>query len=866
LVAQAGAGDFSTVFSPLDPNEPECYAALVSLRNLVHAMDSNQPSTQRRRSERIPESVPLIVRGIDLLGQPFEERTSTLAINLQGCRYSSKHHLPRNSWVTLEVPRSGEMRNVRARVAWIQRPHSVREFFQIGVELESPANIWGLESAPESWRDAVPLPGQESPWATKEAIMSDMTNPSRDFESASSTFAPGPVPEPGNPLLHNWRAEIEREATRAAESAAAQAGDRIRTAIEELEGFSSGLSAKQDEFLGALRAEFEASLAQARELLHELEGKAASLRAESEAAAESASRMAQARLQIEAAEAARASKPNNGAAQEETPGAEAATANWRVRLESEMAAAQAQWNELLQFSLDDSVERLARQLAGRSEEVLRGTEHTISNRFAELSDPLAQLTSEARQTLAGLRSTLDEEIARARSSLSEIEHSTSRLKDYSGRLEAASHDTLNELHRRLENILEAQTDEMRQRVERLANEAHERLGPALDALGQQLAERTMADVQSKVAPHVERVPELLRELSTRELQAEASLGLYRERLRQVTENNQREASTQLASTLADLRNDFESARREALVKWTEELEAGGVRASHAAAESIGRSSEWFQQEARARMQVLVEQMLATATSTFDEKTAEAAQQFEGKLNEQSAGRVAQIHLELDGVTNELSGRARSEIAVAAEAAAASFGQVLRGISEQESAQFTINSRAILAERQQEFGHFTAGAIENLERNASASIDRFRTQMASHVETFVGEGRNALASEFASMVEGFRADREAYKNEWAAGLDQLSAEAAAKHQERLQATSDSWVVSSVRRLNEHGQSAVESLIRSADKSLRDSCSKVFEDLAEMLRRTTSLADAVSLVQPPGYDSGPATPHQQSASGD
>jgi hypothetical protein len=823
-------------------------------------MDSNQ-HTQRRRSERISESVPVIVRGIDLLGQPFEERTSTLALNLHGCRYSSKHHLPRNSWITLEVPQRGEMRNVRARVAWIQRPHSVREFFQIAVELESPANVWGMEPAPESWRDVALRPGQENPRATKEPNMSEMTNPSNDFELASSALEREPAPEPGNPLLHDWKAEMEREAGRAAEWAATQAGDRVRKAIEELEGFSSGLSAKQDEFLGLLRREFEGSLAQARELLGELDKKAFNLRVESEAAAESTSRMAQARLQAEAAEAALAAKPAGAAPQEETATTEALAASLRERLQSEMAAAQTQWNELLQFSLDDSVERVAQQLAGRSEEVLRGTDQAISSRFAELNDPMAQLTDEARQTLSGLRSALEEEISQARASLAEIEHSTGRLKDYAVQLEAASHDTVNELHRRLENILEAQTDEMRQRVESLANDAQERLGPALDSLSQQLAERTISDVQSKIAPHVERVPELLRELSARELQAEGSLRLFRERLRQVAESNRHEASAQLASTLAELRSDFESARREALSKWTEELDAGGVRASHAAAESIGRSSEWFQQEARARMQVLVEQTLAAATNTFDEKTAEAARQFETKLGEQSAGRIAEIHRELDGVTNELSGRARTEMAAAAEAAAASFGQVLRGISEEEAAQFTTNSRAILAERRQEFEHFTADAMQNLESSASASANRFQERMASQIEASVAEGRTALASEFASMLEGFRADREAYKSEWAAGLDHSSAEAAAKHQERLQAASDSWIVSSVRRLNEHGQGAVDSLIQSADKSLRDSCSKVFEELAQMLRQTKSIAEAAGFAPPPGYDS-----HQQSASGD
>ena len=167
--------------------------------------------------------------------------------------------------------------------------------------------------------------------------------------------------------------------------------------------------------------------------------------------------------------------------------------------------------------LDDSIERVAQQLAGRSEEVLRGTDQAISSRFNELSEPLGQLTNDARQTLSGLQLALGQEIAQARASLAEIEHSTGRLKDYAGQLEAASHDTVNELHRRLENILEAQTDEMRHRVEKLANDAQERLGPALDALSQQLAEGTISDVQFKVAPHVERVPELLRELSAREL-------------------------------------------------------------------------------------------------------------------------------------------------------------------------------------------------------------------------------------------------------------------------------------------------------------------------------------------------------------
>ncbi len=88
----------------------------------MREVDFTQPSTERRRSERVSDSLPLIVRGVDLLGQAFEERTTTLALNLHGCRYASKHHLPKNTWVTLELPQSAERRNVRARVTWIHRP------------------------------------------------------------------------------------------------------------------------------------------------------------------------------------------------------------------------------------------------------------------------------------------------------------------------------------------------------------------------------------------------------------------------------------------------------------------------------------------------------------------------------------------------------------------------------------------------------------------------------------------------------------------------------------------------------------------------------------------------------------------------
>jgi len=109
---------------------------------------------RKRRSTRIVQAVPLVVTGVDALGRPFAERTSTLIINCHGCRYQSKHYVLKNMWVNLEVPHSEPghaPRRVRGKVAWIQRPRTVRQLFQVALELESPGNVWGIGFPPEDW-------------------------------------------------------------------------------------------------------------------------------------------------------------------------------------------------------------------------------------------------------------------------------------------------------------------------------------------------------------------------------------------------------------------------------------------------------------------------------------------------------------------------------------------------------------------------------------------------------------------------------------------------------------------------------------------------------------------------------------------
>ncbi len=107
-----------------------------------------------RRSTRVERTVPLVVLGQTKTGLSFQEKTSTVSFNLHGCRYPSRHEYPIGASVGLRVLQpDGESISpvIRAFVKSVHPPASPRELFQVGVELESPANIWNVSPPPSDW-------------------------------------------------------------------------------------------------------------------------------------------------------------------------------------------------------------------------------------------------------------------------------------------------------------------------------------------------------------------------------------------------------------------------------------------------------------------------------------------------------------------------------------------------------------------------------------------------------------------------------------------------------------------------------------------------------------------------------------------
>lgn len=214
------------------------------------ATSARYSGIEGRRSTRVDHPVTLMILGKNGLGQPFQEKTNSVSVNLHGCRYPSRHEYPVGSWVGIQViqpdgqPKSPLM---RAQVRSIHTPDSPRELFQIGVELENPANVWGVPAPPADWQKLVGGDLSTTHLSTggnlpREPVSGSPANggpqavPAQSSTAESAKQAAAPKTErfviTSDQLILSVRPKLQQAAEQAMQSAiAAQLDEAVRNAL-----------------------------------------------------------------------------------------------------------------------------------------------------------------------------------------------------------------------------------------------------------------------------------------------------------------------------------------------------------------------------------------------------------------------------------------------------------------------------------------------------------------------------------------------------------------------------------------------------------------------------------------------------------
>lgn len=894
---------------------------------MTESMASNDLDIQKRRSTRIAQSIPVTVVGVDALGQAFKERTSTVSVNCHGCKYQSRHYVPKSSKITIEIPRAesdAPPRIVEATVAWVQRPRTVRELFQIGVQFTVPGNAWGIAFPPADWfplpdeKDLsieIPVPSTKSakeplshPHPAPETPVIEMeprASASREPAEDNVRVLPGPAQAQDTMSVARQMARLLAEAKqhlrRTMQSDAAGAvAQEVRTAREQVEAHvrtavndaveqsvtkaaktsvqATVQSAVQTAVQGSLQQLVEKATQQVvqnalaafeqaqKSSTLEPEELDAQVRAAVERVVEkSAAKLAEQTIQrsvqqtvehavkqsvqhaVEQATAnlpiTRASAtviaPTEDVLRQLDEAGQARLAAWRKEIEdaagklqaqsrenlsAESEAATRKWREQFDQALTGASTQMSEQLNQISQAATARAEQEISARSASLRGLLDEAASEAQKNLEALCSGLNQERTRAEAVIGKADEAVQRAEETSAKMEEMSRAAYDETQKHLDGLLQSQTAELSRRVDDvIQKKAGELEGPINDAADSAL-KRLAEQVEQQLAPHYERARQSSEELANANQHAENALHQFRAQMHEVSEQALTASLEHMRQQSTELPAEFEQTCRAALTRVEEELETKTTDATHSTFEALYKAAEWYQKKAQTSMQSALEKMTEQSTAGMRERAAEVSRMFGSELDHYSRSYVEHAQGMIEEDAKEIKERTREQLEVTAKTVAASATDELRRITSESLVQFEEAAKASAEQTQ-------AG----MKKGADKALGEFDAHLEERMVQGATLARRHLEEQLKPLVEAFYARREAEQAAWLEQMQGSVEKSIEQYKERLENTSNSWLLASATTLGQHSKAVLETLSGAAEERLRDTCSDVFAGLGETLRQ-------------------------------
>ena len=678
---------------------------------------------RKRRSTRIVQAVPLVVTGVDALGRPFVERTSSLIINCHGARYQSKHYVLKNMWVKLEIPHSesGQApRSVRGRVAWIQRPRTVRQLFQVALELEIPGNVWGIAFPPEDWFGFDPQAERQITGEMPALLEAEQTSGETAERSVLSIEAELPPPAVGVDNLRQFPAPTSTT------DASLQLARQVTRLVAE---------AKQQLHTTAHEIVSQMAKAEQRDAFEQWEQKFAAARAEISNEAERALTRIQKEIdeRTRVAHAAAAEGLKSDLPGWVAPKLEQVTHDFTDRIAHAGTAQIAQQDQRL-AELSERVAGLLTQLEETGERLTQRAQETdakLAERVESVVRAIEETAKQTEQSAGAHRESLQAEAGAAREQI----HST-----------AAEAKTALEQH--VEQRLAGVQEQLQGSAEVAVTAAQERLAATL----QEHSDRLIAQLRENVSAESTRHSEELRQAAAR------TAAEVEQRLQQVREAAQSEtgnlhgAIERANAAIQDLDQFLPrvaSLQQQALAEFQSQLN-DALSLHH---NELQRRSDSLHEELSTRINLSFAAAAHDALARFDEEMRVAVEPHVNATNE-AVHRLAGGRSMLDAALTLQQDRIRNTADEAFAESLARFRDNLGTVEQllHESAQkITSQNLTELEGRAVDVRHHT---VDEMHKSAEWYEKKVQTQIAGLTERAVEHAGNQLREKAGEVSSVF----------------------------------------------------------------------------------------------------------------
>ena len=882
---------------------------------LSESLPSSDPGAQKRRSTRIVQAVPITVSGVDALGQPFKERTTTVAVNCHGCKYQSKHYVPKNSAISLEIPRqeaASPPRVATGHVVWVQRPRTVRELFQIGVEFETAGNVWGIAFPPGDWFpypedqiSAVPSSAETPPvephTAEDHAATIPFTTappekrPEMQVSSATLQVAPatpaakltppametfGATPAPAGSVdenkIHVMPAPAQSQEAQLAFSRqmakmVAEAKETLdktirrgaQTAInEEMTVVRQQLDAQLHETIEhAIKTSMErVSEAEVKKVVMQATLRTSAIVEEARKASESASAQLDAKIQRavqqtvgDATEKAAKDAAHQAAGQNlqqmveqavQRALAEQATASPSLQILSSPEAARKHLDEWKK-----NLEETAQGIRSQEIEQSRSAADSASRRWREefeaavaasskdLHETLTRVSQEAAtraereiaERSASFRAMLHEAVSGTQTSVqslgAELARERARAEETKEHLAETARSALEQTRRQLDDLLSAQREDISRRTDEIVAARAQQIEPVLRNSSQAALDRFAGEMDRQLAPKLEEAQRAASELADARETASRLPGDIRDQMQRISQKTLEESAERLRQETARSLAEFEQSRRASIEKIEEELEQKSSETQHATYDALLKASEWYQKKAQTSMQSALEKAAEQSVSTLRDRAGEISRLVTSELDHYRRTYVEHGKAEMEEAAKEVAELERKKLNENAETTNAALADRIHQAAAESLRKFQEASREAIEKARSDMEYNREGLVAEFQKK----IDERMTQGAEHAATY-------LQSQLVPLLETWETQREEERRAWTAQLRKAEEEAIEQYKIRLENATNSWLLASAATLGQNSQAVLDTLARTAEKRLRDTCSRVLAGMGDTLKQS------------------------------
>ena len=515
--------------------------------------------------------------------------------------------------------------------------------------------------------------------------------------------------------------------------------------------------------------------------------------------------------------------------------AEETQSQWHARLHADLSAATELWNHRIESSLESAAQRSAERLARNSQATAERLENELGSRISSFGKVFAEATAEAEQKLGALRTTVQGETARVQGTLAQIQSAAFGIDEHAAKFDAVSRNAQQELQRRAATVLEAQSRELARRAEGVLATWTEKLRPSLEAAGQQAVARLVPQIDRELAERLKPASQAYARLERGVASMDEALRHYQGVIATTSDQSVESTRGRLQETIDRMSREIEEAGRASSAKWLAEIDAKATETTHSTFESLFKTADWYEKKVQMQMQTATEKGIEQASAGLREKAGEISRLFASELDHYSRSYVEHAHSLIEETAREIFERAREQTSELAAESLVSFAQ-----------QAEVQAKATLADL-----HTQAGvALGQIDAQASAQLAQARTDIIKEGSSLSAEFREALSSDrkdalaaarrdlallTASSVAELRNEGRAQQAHLAHGLAAAGDQAINEYRKRLEAASNSWLLTTVTRLDQQSQQLIQSIAENAQVRLREACAHVFAEAGDNLRR-------------------------------